>query len=179
MTPLDMPVPPHARGSRRPARTRPARFFAIYWHPCGDEANYDDGPQLGHGLLVGYLPTSVPAVALALAGFNLAAATPRHALAVLAGKERSPRRHPRGSPRCCGSMAGVARRPRGAVGGNRSPRSCGGSRSVQVQPRHDEQVWPRCRSSVARGGDGGLARRHAPGRGGSGDDPTADGGRKG
>jgi hypothetical protein len=69
--PLDLPVPPQLEAAVGLPDT-PARFFAVYWQPCGDEACYDDGRSSGTGNWRGYLAyLRHPAVALALAGFQL------------------------------------------------------------------------------------------------------------
>lgn len=71
MTSLDIPIPPQIEAAVGLPDT-PARYFAIYWHPCGDEANYDDGRSSGTGNWTGYLAyTRHPAVALALAAYHL------------------------------------------------------------------------------------------------------------
>lgn len=71
MTKLDIPVPPQIEAAVGLPDT-PARYFAIYWHPCGDEAEYDDGRSSGTGNWTGYLAyVQHPAVALALAPFSL------------------------------------------------------------------------------------------------------------
>jgi hypothetical protein len=71
MTPLDIPVPPQIEAAVGLPDT-PARYFAVYWSPCGDEANYDDGRNSGTGNWTGYLAyTRHPAVAFALAPYNL------------------------------------------------------------------------------------------------------------
>lgn len=84
MTPLDIPVPPQLEAAVGLTDT-PARFFAIYWHPCGDEACYDDGRSSGTGNWTGYLAfTRNPAVCLALAPFDLGSsdAEPEHWLLI-------------------------------------------------------------------------------------------------
>lgn len=71
MTELDIAVPPQLEQAVGLPDT-PARYFAIFWHPCGDEAEYDDGRSSGTGNWTGYLAyVRHPAVALALAPFNL------------------------------------------------------------------------------------------------------------
>jgi hypothetical protein len=68
---LPVPVPPQIEAAVGLPDT-PARFFALYWHPCGDEANFDDGRSSGTGNWPGYLAfVRHPAVCLALAPFHL------------------------------------------------------------------------------------------------------------
>jgi hypothetical protein len=68
---LDIPVPEQLAATVGLPDT-PARFFAIYWHPCGDEAEYSDGRSSGTGNWTGYLAyTRHPAVCLALAPYQL------------------------------------------------------------------------------------------------------------
>src|SRR5689334_13072129 len=62
--PLDLPVPPQLEAAVGLPDT-PARFFAVYWQPCGDEACYDNGRSSGTGNWTGYLAyVRHPAVAL-------------------------------------------------------------------------------------------------------------------
>src|SRR3954469_13916504 len=71
MTPLDIPVPPQIEQAVGLPDT-PARYFAIRWHPCGDEAEYDDGRSSGTGCWSGYLAyVRHPAIAHALAPYHL------------------------------------------------------------------------------------------------------------
>lgn len=71
MTELDIPVPPQLEAAVGLPDT-PARYFAIYWHPCGDEAEYDDGRGSGTACWSGYLAyVRHPAAALALAPYHL------------------------------------------------------------------------------------------------------------
>jgi hypothetical protein len=68
---LDIPVPPQIEAAVGLPDT-PARYFALYWSPCGDEVNFDDARSSGTGTWTGYLAyTRHPAVAFALASFNL------------------------------------------------------------------------------------------------------------
>ena len=70
MHPLTILVPPQFEAAV--GYHGDARYVAIHWTPCGDEAVYDDGRISGTGHWTGYLAwVRHPAVALELAPFHL------------------------------------------------------------------------------------------------------------
>ena len=74
ITPIAIPVPPaplleQAVGYRN---TKNARYLALWWEPCGDEAMVSDGPMTFTGCWPGYLAyVQHPTVNPSLAIYNL------------------------------------------------------------------------------------------------------------
>src|SRR4051794_2221724 len=67
---LDVPVPPQLEEAMGYAGE--ARWVRFYWHPCGDEAEFDDGQLSGTGDWMGFLAFVGHAqVAPKLAGYDL------------------------------------------------------------------------------------------------------------